>query len=257
LIIYKLKISYQGTRYEGWQVQPAPRKTVQGELNKALKKIFKSDDIYTLGSGRTDSGVHALGQVVKVIAPFFIEESSLKKALNSFLNLDIRVVDLSRSEDFHPTIDAISKTYNYVFYQGDSLPPFLESRVCLIKEGLDWKKMEDASRFFIGTHDFINFSTKGTPVKTTVREIFDISFEYGRADFFDFELCSSQVITVSFKGKGFLKQMVRLLVGALLESGKGKIDTKEIKEHLTCEAIDDKLGPVAPGHGLYLREVIY
>lgn len=258
MITYKIIISYNGQGFEGWQIQPAPKKTIQGELNKALSKITKSSDIRTMGSGRTDSGVHAVAQVVKAELPFAIDALGLKNALNSHLTKKIRIASCEEcDESFHVVKDAKSKCYRYLIYEGEELPPFLEGKATLVRPGIDWELVEQALHEFIGVHDFINFSTKGTPVLTTTREILSANLiKKDISSLGSLSLSSEYLRELRFVGTGFLKQMVRLIVGALISAGQGKVSSIQIREYLT-ELKSDKVGPVAPADGLYLNHVTY
>ena len=254
---YRLKISYDGSSYEGWQIQPEGHKTIQGELNKALIKISKSESISSLGSGRTDSGVHALGQIAKVRIPLEIESASLLKALNSHLPKDIRVLEVSPStHDFHPVRDALWKRYTYLISTEDIVPPHLRNTISSVSRELDWVAVEKSLKTFEGEHNFINFSTKGTEVKSTIRTIFLTRVE---KILVEKAPGSGQKITLrklTFEGSGFLKQMVRLLVGTATAAGQHKITLEQISEHLLKEE-SKKLAAVAPASGLYLDHVEY
>lgn len=253
---YKINLKYEGTAYSGWQIQDN-QKTIQGCLNLALKKITKSEDIKSIGSGRTDAGVHALGQIVKVELPFAIEAKNLVKAINSNIEKDIRVIDAELcSEDFHPIFSAKSKEYLYLFSKDVSLYPHLKNLVAEIDFDLDFEKMNEGLKLFIGEKDFCNFYTVGTPQKTTIRNIFELEIK-------NFELPQypvgyfPEVKMIRIHGDGFMKQMVRLISGTLFELGRGKIELSQIKEHLAGEKYTTKLAPVAPAHGLYLYQVHY
>lgn len=255
MTIYKATISYKGTNYFGWQVQP-DQKTIQGELNSSLAKICKCDlsEVKTLGSGRTDAGVHAHGQVVKIEIPIKLPDEGLLNALNSFLPKDIRVRDVCELEsDFHPTMDAKDKTYHYYFTNGDDLrSPFSNDVVAHFKGKLDLDLIKKACTLFEGTHDFQNFRTVGTDVKTTERTIYEIIL----TECVDNKITSEQIYCLSFKGSGFLKQMVRLLVGTIISYGQQRITEAQIKQYLS-ESKEDKLAPVAPAEGLFLMNVNY
>lgn len=255
---YKIIISYHGQGFEGWQIQPEPKITIQGELNKALLKITKSSEIKTMGSGRTDSGVHAIAQVVKAELPFSIDPHGLRNALNSHLTKKIRVLSCEACPvSFHVVKDAKSKCYRYLIYEGEELPPFLEGRATLVRPGIDWQSVDIAMKEFVGVHNFINFSTKGTAVLTTTREILTADLVKRDIDALgDLSLSSDHLRELRFVGTGFLKQMVRLIVGTLISAGQGKVTTIQIREYLK-EVKNDKLGPVAPADGLYLDHVTY
>ena len=254
---YRIKISYIGSRYLGWQIQPETLKTVQGQLNRALSKLSKSKDVSTLGSGRTDAGVHALAQIVKATIPIEIASENLMKGLNSQLPEDIRVLDvLDESEDFNPVRDALWKRYCYFLWVGESLPPSAYQRVTHERGIFDLERFRSALDEFVGTHDFENFSTKGTPVKSTVRTLHKAEIKEVNG-FFPFqESFDGKLYCVTFEGDGFLKQMVRLLIGTALMVSRGKVSREEVKSFFQQDR-SDKLGPVASADGLYLEHVEY
>ncbi len=254
---YKIKVSYIGSRYLGWQIQPDSLKTVQGQINHALEKIAKSKEVTSLGSGRTDSGVHAIGQIVKVSIPLEINPENLLRALNSNLPEDIRVLEADLcSGDFNPVRDALWKRYAYFFYVGEVLPPSAFQRVTWERADFNFSKFEAALREFVGTHDFVNFSTKGTEVKSTIRTIFNAELCEMRGFFPYQESFGGKLYRVSFEGDGFLKQMVRLLMGASFMASRGKITPSDIRMFFQ-EDRSDKIGPVASADGLYLEHVEY
>ncbi len=254
---YKILLSYSGLGFEGWQIQPKGHKTIQGELNKALEKICKSKEVQTLGSGRTDSGVHAVGQVVRLAIPIEIEPNALKRALNSHLPAAIRVLKCEEiSADFHPVRDVRWKEYQYFLFCGEVLPPVKAGHWTHCIYNLDLDKMRQAIKAFEGRHDFINFSTKGTEVSSTVREIFSCNIECLTPELETGPWGEGQLIKFSFVGEGFLKQMVRLLVGTLINAGRGKVVKGDIEEFLVS-AKETKLAAVAPPDGLYLKHVEY
>lgn len=255
---YKAKVSYKGTHYFGWQVQKEGQgKTVQGQINKALTKIFKSSEVKTVGSGRTDAGVHALEQVFRISAPFFIEDSAIIPALNSLLPSDIQVLDVETcTESFHPIFSANAKEYIYLFIDDFPPNPFFCDSMTFLKGSFDDLKMEEATKCFVGKHVFKNFYCEGTPVSSYEREIFEctLSRENHFQDPFAKKLPPYFLFKV--KGSGFLKQMVRLMVGAMWEVGKGRLSLEELKDAIACETTG-KVGPVAPAQGLYLNQVFY
>ncbi len=254
---YRLKISYNGTHYLGWQIQPDTLKTVQGQLNHILQKISKSEDVSTLGSGRTDTGVHAVAQIVKVTMPLDIGPSQLVKGLNSLLPNDIRIIEAQvENEKFHPVRDALWKRYAYYFWIGDTLPPSGHNKVMHERNIFDLKLFENALRKFEGTHDFKNFSTKGTIIKSTERTLYRAQVKEATGFFPYQENFQGKLYRVIFEGNGFLKQMVRLLVGTALMAARNKVSTEEIEAFFQQDRTD-KLGPVAPPDGLYLEHVEY
>lgn len=251
---YRLIIQYKGTRYLGWQIQPeSAGLTVQGELNKALEIVSKNPG-QTIGSGRTDAGVHALGQVVKASINLEINPENLVKALNVNLPEDIRVIHAETSDyDFFPTVHAKSKEYHYRFTAKRMFTAFQNDLIVNHPFDLDLNLMREACKILVGEHDFINFFCEGTDVSSTVRTIFNC--EIVEVYQGDWEMLPPHYI-LKIEGNGFLKQMVRLLVGAIWNVGRGKISLETFKTSLTS-ARTQRLGPVAPPHGLYLVRVNY
>lgn len=252
---YRLTLQYKGTRYLGWQVQPKDAgKTVQGELNQALIEISKSSEVKSLGAGRTDAGVHALGQVAKVSIPLEIAPENLVKALNGNLPEDIRVMDAALSDqEFFPTVHAKSKEYHYRFTGNRGASAFQNDLIQNHPFELDIKLMKEACKILIGTHDFTNFFCEGTEVSSYVRTIFEceiLEVKPGGCDMLP------EHFVFRIVGDGFLKQMVRLLMGALWNVGRGKITLEQFKAALSSTKTS-KLGPTAPPNGLYMVRVNY
>lgn len=253
--IYKLTLQYKGTRYSGFQVQ-AKDQTIQGELNQALRILSKSDDIKSIGSGRTDAGVHALGQIVRIEIPVNVPESGLVKGLNAHLPQDIRVVAAERvGTEFHPIFSARSKEYNYVFSNRELITPFADELVTHFPYDLDLELMRRGCALFVGEHDFINFQCTGTDVETTVRKIFLCELNYHKGEG-HFKHLLEEYYVLRVEGNGFLKQMVRLMMGALWALGRGKITLEDLEKSLKIPQAQ-RLGPTAPPQGLYLVEVHY
>lgn len=253
-VFYNLKIQFKGTRYQGWQIQPN-LPTVQGSLNAALMNIFKTEDIHSTGSGRTDAGVHALDFLVKIEVPFKIIPKSLVKAINANLPSDIRVIDAVESnKDFLPTNHAKSKEYIYRFSNLASANAFQEDFIPNVSNQLDFEKMKKACELFVGKHDFKDFQCTGSEVKTTIREIFDCKLIYVSQE--QLEGIYPPHFVFRVVGNGFLKQMVRLMVGTLWSVGKNKVDLMLLEEALRCPC-GYKLGPVAPPNGLVKLKVTY
>jgi tRNA pseudouridine38-40 synthase len=252
---YRLIIQYKGTRYLGWQVQPETAgSTIQGELNKALAVISKTSNIKSMGAGRTDAGVHALGQVVKVSIELEINPLKLIKALNGNLPEDIRVIDGELSnETFFPTINAKSKEYHYRFTCNRVFTAFQNDLIVNYPFELDIEKMREACKILVGIHDFSNFFCEGTEVSSHVREIFECSILEIPQEKWTM-LPGHYVFRIV--GNGFLKQMVRLLMGAIWNIGRGKINLDHFKASLSAEKTQ-RLGAVAPPHGLYMVCVNY
>lgn len=253
--IYKITIQYKGTHYLGFQIQPTG-KTIQGEINAALKILSKSDDVKSVGSGRTDSGVHALGQVMRIEIPVDIPVANLARALNSNLPEDIRVVNAEMADDrFHPIFSAKSKEYNYVFSTDELASPFARELVTYFPFHLDIELMKKGCLLFCGEHDFVNYQCVGTEVESTVRNI--LSCELVRLESKGhWEHFVGEYYVLKIVGNGFLKQMVRLIMGALISLGKGKISLEDLEKSLKGP-LKNRLGPTAPPQGLYLKEVHY
>lgn len=252
-VIYKLEIQFKGTRFLGWQKQKDFEPTVQDILERACSKIFKST-VSTVGSGRTDSGVHSLGHVVKLKAPFNIPDEALLKGINSQLPGDIRVIKVSKcSEGFRPTNDALKKEYIYLFSNLNDSSALQEDFIVNNRFDLDFEKMKKACELFIGKHDFKNFYCVGSDVNSTVREIYECDLEFKKMDFHGI-LPDHFIFRIV--GNGFLKQMVRLIVGTVWEVGRGKVSLENLGSELK-KPQDKKLGITAPSNGLYKTKVWY
>jgi tRNA pseudouridine38-40 synthase len=251
---YKLLLQYKGTRYLGWQVQPeSAGLTIQGELNKALEVVSKSR-AQSMGAGRTDAGVHALGQIVKVGIELLIDPKNLVKALNVHLPDDIRVLEAELSTyEFFPTVHALSKEYHYRFTAQRGFSAFQNELIVNHPFELDLQKMRKACEILVGEHDFCNYFCEGTDVSSTIRKIF--AAEILEVPQGDWEMLPGHYV-FRVVGNGFLKQMVRLLMGALWNVGRGKIELDEFAKSLTSASMR-RLGPVAPPHGLYMVRVNY
>lgn len=249
----KLTLEYDGTGFAGFAPQPDKR-TVTAELEKALHKIFKKR-IKLVGASRTDSGVHALGQVVNFKSKVKIQTSKLPYVINNLLPEDIRVIRADVvSLKFSARFSAKSKEYEYLIYNGAELPVHLRNQVWAIKPKLDIFTMRKAARALIGKHDFSSFCASGTKEKNFVRHLYSvkisnktISVAVGR---------KLPVISIRFKGNAFLYKMIRNIVGTLVYVGLKKIKPEDIKKIL--EASDRrKAGKTAPPQGLYLIRVNY
>jgi tRNA pseudouridine38-40 synthase len=252
---HRAVITYRGTHYQGWQVQPSG-KTIQGEINRALATISKSEEVRSIGSGRTDAGVHALGQVARLDLPLDIPSESLRKALNSHLPPDIRVLTCEPSHaDFHPTYQAESKWYSYFFTLDSHPDPLVGELIAHNSFEFEEARARQACAAFEGTHDFTNFYTEGTEVASNVRTIFAcqlLRHEPGQGPL----LQRKPLYELQFHGNGFLKQMVRMMVGAIWNCSRGKIDADDIRAALSPQRVA-RLAAVAPPGGLYLMRVIY
>ncbi len=243
--VIKLTIEYDGTDYLGWQTQPGG-KTIQGVLEDCLKRIT-GEEIHVVGSGRTDAGVHALAQVAHFKTRSPIDIHSLQRALNSLLPKDILVKKVEEvNSDFDARKMAISKVYEYRILTRPLRSVFHRYYVWHIPQKLNREAMEEAARSLIGEHDFSSFKSSGTPIKSPIRRVLRADWKRTREGILCFEI----------EANGFLKQMVRTIVGTLVEVGKGKISPEEFKEILHSRD-RRKAGPTAPPHGLFLKEVKY
>lgn len=241
---YKCTISYDGHGFSGYQVQPNKR-TVQSELEKALGKIHKIE-VPVTASGRTDAGVHAYGQVIHFDSYLSMEPWQLTKAMNSLLPDDIAVrkIELVDS-DFHARFGVEYKEYRYKVDNGNEINLFARNYSTYYPGNLHIENMIKASKTLIGEHDFSSFCAANTSVVDKVRTIKDIKI-----------VCEGNIIEFRFVGNGFLYNMVRILVGTLLEVGNGKKSVEEIKDIL--EKKNRKFaGKTAPPNGLYLWQVTY
>lgn len=256
---YQLKLQYDGFDYLGWQIQKEKSRTIQGQLNLALEKICKSKRIETIGSGRTDAGVHALGQIVKATIPQKLPINAISKGLNSLLPASIRVIEAKRcSLKFDPIRDAKYKEYRYFFTLNEDLSPLFARYLVQAPYGkYSIPLMREACRLFEGVHDFNNFYCKGTPISSTIREIYHCRLEKcDETPLFIPKFPASYVLQI--QGSGFLKQMVRLMVGTLWSTGQGKLKLSDLEKALEGKLEKrKKLGIVSPPQGLYLQKVVY
>ena len=240
----KLTIAYDGTNYCGWQVQPNGI-TVEEVLNKALQKLT-GEDILVIGASRTDSGVHALGNVAVFDTKTTIPAEKIAMALNQRLPEDIVI---TKSEevplDFHPRYCDCSKTYEYHIINTRIPIPTKRLTNYFVSYNLDMDKMRQAASYLVGEHDFVSFCNVRTDVENTVRTITSLDI-----------LQNGDEITIRITGNGFLYNMVRIIVGTLIRVGRGFYEPEKVKEIL--EAKDRKAaGVTAPAHGLVLVEIKY
>lgn len=256
LNFFKIRLSYQGSGYKGWQVQPHD-KTVQGELNKSLEQMLKLE-FRTLGSGRTDAGVHALAQIVRLETKSSISSVALFKGLNSLLPPDIRVLDVHETtSDFHPIFSAKSKEYWYLFSLTSGQSPFEAPLITRIKGDFDPDKAQELCDLFIGQHNFSHYFCVGTDTETTVREIYECEIvKIERDGHWSHLSLSGPYYYLRIRGNGFLKQMVRLIAGTVFKYARGQLELDDVKSSLRDQG-RAHMAPVAPPQGLYLAEVFY
>lgn len=239
----RLDVSYDGHNFMGFQRQPDLR-TVQGEIESVLSTIFNQEIVIT-ASGRTDAGVHALNQVVTFTPTREVELEKLRYSLNCMLSSDIHINAISEvSEDFHPRQSAKSKVYHYLINMGEA-NPFFENYRYELKRKLDVAKMKEASALFLGTHNFQNFTTKKEDLKNYVRTVYSVDMEV-----------KNNILTIEVIGDGFMRYMVRMMVGTLIMIGLHKEEPNFIKERLEQNERNVVIYK-APASGLYLAKVNY
>ena len=240
----KLTLAYDGTEFHGWQIQPQLR-TVQGELGQALQKLF-NHEVNITGSGRTDAGVHAHGQVANVQTIRSMDTDAVLRGANALLPDEIRVLSVEEvSPDFHARRSARSKTYEYHVWRNPVASPFHCRYVYACRYPLDENAMDRGTKYFLGTHDFTSFCAAATEIENRTRTIFEASWE-----------CLDPAWIFRIRGSGFLQYMVRTITGTLLEIGRGRLQPEQLLE--IFEARDRRLaGPSLPPNGLHLTEVEY
>lgn len=242
---YRILLQYEGTKYQGWQKQTSSDNTIQGKLEAILTKL-EGEEVSVNGSGRTDSGVHAYGQVASFHLNTVISPQELLEYINRYLPEDIGVIScVTAAERFHARLNAVSKIYCYRIFQSQ-LPHVFERRyVGEYLEPLKLDRMEKAAEFLIGTHDYQAFTSAKKGKKSTVRTIHSIRFE-----------AVGEEIRIWFKGDGFLYHMVRIITGTLLEIGSGQKEVESMKEILDSKNRQNA-GFLVPAKGLALMEVSY
>lgn len=251
-----MTISYDGTCYSGWQVQPNGV-TIQEVMQGAITKMTGEKATLT-ASGRTDAGVHAIAQVANFRTSKDISCDGFQKGLNSLLPDDIVITAVEEvSEAFHAQKGAVSKCYRYMILNGPHTTPLLKNRFWWIRNKLNVGKMRSALKCLVGMHDFSAFCASDDCNGSKVREILDTRVDVIKKDYLLSMLSKDlKIILVDVAGTGFLKNMVRNIVGTVVDVGLNKIDKKEFKE--IFESHDRKRAGVnAPAHGLYLLKVQY
>jgi tRNA pseudouridine38-40 synthase len=241
---YRITLAYDGTDYSGWQTQ-FDQPTIQATLGGALERL-EGAPVTTHAAGRTDAGVHAEGQVVSFRLRREWRGEDLRRALNGNLPQDIRVIEAAvADEEFHARFDAKSKTYRYQIYTAEVLNPFLVRYAWHYPYPLDVERLVEESGELIGAHDFTAFTVADCETKTNVRTVTDARVE--RDD---------HLLQLFFTGDGFLRYQVRTMVGALLESNRGRLKAGSITELIKNK--DRRLvGAPAPARGLTLMKVEY
>jgi tRNA pseudouridine38-40 synthase len=252
--ILKLTLSYDGTRLVGWQRQ-AEGESVQGVLEAALTR-FEGRPVTVHGAGRTDAGVHALGQVASVEVTFAHDTTTLARALNAHLPEDVRVLSVHDAPPgFHARFDARSKTYRFCIRNGPVASPFERPFVWHVPQPLDVEAMRQAASRLLGRHDFSAFRSLGTDVPDSVRTL-HASAVVETAGAVPWLGDGGRLLTYEVTGDGFLRHMVRAIVGTLVEVGRGWRDPAQM-DALLQSGDRARAGATAPAHGLFLVRVDY
>lgn len=244
---YKCTVQYDGTNYVGYQIQKNGN-SVQAEIQKALKKMFKGHTIPIQGSGRTDSGVHACGQVIHFDCPVDIEPVHLQKALNSILPADILILEVEQvSQDFHSRFGAKGKKYVYRVDLNRFPDPFKRLYTLHHPYQINLENLQEALAKVVGEHDFTSFCSTKTTKENKVRTVYEASCRIDE---------EKNELVFTFVGNGFLYNMVRIFVGTSLQIADGIRPVEEMDRLLKVKDRNEA-GPTASGQGLYLMEVYY
>lgn len=242
---YRIIVQYDGTRYRGWQGQNSTDDTIQGKLESVLTRLT-GEDVSVIGSGRTDAGVHATGQVANFHLQGEFDGGGLMDEMNHYLPEDIAVRELlSVDERFHSRYQAKRKTYLYRIHTGRVPDVFARKYVYDYETPLSAERMREALPFLCGTHDFRSFCGNKKMKKSTVRTIYEIRLEE-----------SKEEIRLYYTGDGFLQNMIRILTGTLIEIGDGRREPEDIARILATEN-REAAGYTAPACGLTLLSVEY
>ncbi|HKG58411.1 MAG TPA: tRNA pseudouridine(38-40) synthase TruA [Pyrinomonadaceae bacterium] len=247
---YKLLLQYDGTDFHGWQMQEG-RRTVQGELTQALS-LIDGRSVNVHGSGRTDAGVHAEGQVASVEIQREITTTKLRAAINGNLGRDVRVLSCEVvAGDFHARYSALEKTYVYRIVNGPVISPFWWRYAYHDARGLERERMKDVGELFCGEHDWTAFSAAQSDVEDRVRTVTRVEI-LDRPD----ERSHDSLIEVRVSAKGFLRYMVRAMAGTLMAVGRGELDRDAVAEALQI-GVRPAAAVTAPACGLTLLSVRY
>jgi len=242
---YKLTISYDGSRYKGWQRLGDTDMTIQQKIENVLFEMF-FEPVELHGSGRTDAGVHSIGQVANFSVDKDVAPKEIKEYLYRYLPDDIVVTSVKKvDERFHARLNASEKTYVYKIYNDFYHNPFLRKQVLHVQENLDLEAMKKAAQYFIGEYDFSAYTSAKSKKKSNVRKIDSIEI-----------LKAGHEIDISIIGNGFLHNMARKIVGTLLEVGLGNMKATEVPGIISSKDRANT-GTMAPARGLYLFKVKY
>ena len=241
----KLLLQYEGTRYQGWQRQQSTENTIQGKLEQLLERMC-GEPVEVHGSGRTDAGVHARGQVANFHTRCEMPLEEMQAYINTYLPEDIAVISVSEAAPrFHSRLNACGKHYEYLVINSAVSDVFQRRYALTVPERLDVRAMEQAALYLLGEHDFKSFTSAKRGKKSTVRRIDEIKIT-----------AEGSLLRFTFKGSGFLHHMIRILMGTLLEVGMGKRSADSM-EKLLLSGDRAQAGPLVPAKGLTLMEVYF
>ena len=245
MVNYKAILQYEGTRYRGWQTQGNTDNTIQGKLEALLTRM-EGEPVEVHGSGRTDAGVHAAGQVINFRSSCGKSTSEIRDYMNQYLPEDIAVLSVEEAAPrFHARLNAVRKTYAYRIWNSPIQNVFERKILTQVEEPLDVEAMQKAASYLEGEHDFKSFCSVHAQVETTVRTIYACIVSRREDE-----------IYIRVTGNGFLYNMVRIIAGTLIEVGAGKRQPEDIIKML--EATDrQSAGPTAPAHGLTMIGISY
>lgn len=240
-----MTVAYDGSRYRGWQSQKSTDVTIQGKLNQVFSEL-EGRKVEVQGSGRTDAGVHALGQVASVRLTVEKSIPEIMEYVNHYLPDDIGITEMEEApKRFHARLSAQRKTYCYRIFNSVAPNVFERKWMCRIPEPLDLEKMRQGAGYLEGTHDFAAFCTRHQKKKSSVRTIYRLEI-----------LSEGAEVDIRITGNGFLHNMVRIIAGTLVEIGQGRREPLEIKQLLE-EGIREQAGVTMPARGLILQSVEY
>ncbi len=240
---FKLNIEYEGTRYSGWQVQKNAR-SVQGEISEAVHKVFKTHEFEFQGSGRTDAGVHALMQVAHLDVRTVLAPEVIRIKLNDELPADINILEVGKTPpSFHARHDAVSRTYLYQISRRRTA--FGKRFVWWIKDSLDFERMLECGKLFVGMKNYRSFTDDDPEEKSTTVLIDSVEM-----------IEEGDLILIRVRGSHFIWKMARRIVGVLAEVGRGKMSNDDVKRFLTMQS-DKPAKLTAPPSGLFLEQVLY
>lgn len=244
---FKITIQYEGTRYQGWQRQDSTNNTIQGKFETILAKMTGLDFVQVDGSGRTDAGVHAFGQVANFKIDTNMTAKEIMSYINQYLPEDIGVIAIQEMpERFHSRLNAKGKTYNYRIWNTELPCIFARRYVYEMPEELQLEAMRIAAAYLIGKHDFKAFTSNKKSKKSTVRTINTVQIDRNGSE-----------VVITYSGDGFLYHMVRILTGTLIEVGLGQRAPASMQVLLEKDATRDMAGMLVPAKGLCLMEVQY